>query len=210
MEVGRRQTRLGDVQGRQAGRLLVLLHLVLPRHAHGDAGPHARRAASDLTDAGLHHRAPRAGGGLRRRPRPFRRSGAHRRGSRTGGPASAPRPDPGRRRDRPEIRRAPRSRSASPASSTSRASPGAVLVGPRQGQRDHRLGCRRRRSRPDDPRLGTRPREDGFGRLHREERQGRRRRGQHDRRQPLRGLHPRAPRRLVRRTRSSACARPAA
>ena len=29
----------------EAGRVLVLLHLVLPRDAHGDAGPHARRAA---------------------------------------------------------------------------------------------------------------------------------------------------------------------
>ena len=37
------------VHGHEAGRVLVLLHLVLPRHAHGDAGPHARRAAGDLT-----------------------------------------------------------------------------------------------------------------------------------------------------------------
>ena len=39
---------VGDVHGRSRRRLLVLLLVVLPRHAHGDEGPHAGRAQEGL------------------------------------------------------------------------------------------------------------------------------------------------------------------
>ena len=48
MEVAPQATASVTFKADKAGRLLVLLLLVLPRHAHGDEGPHAGRAASGL------------------------------------------------------------------------------------------------------------------------------------------------------------------
>ena len=51
MEIGPAADLLRHLHGRSAGRLLVLLQLVLPCDAHGDAGAHAGRAAECLSDA---------------------------------------------------------------------------------------------------------------------------------------------------------------
>ena len=63
MEIGPQQTSSVTFKADKARRLLVLLLLVLPRHAHGDAGPDAGRAEERLNDASsLRHRASWAGG----------------------------------------------------------------------------------------------------------------------------------------------------
>ena len=79
MEIGPQATASVTFMADQAGRLLVLLHLVLPRHAHGDAGPDAGRADRTSDDASaLRHRASGAGGLHRRLPRPAGLGGTHR------------------------------------------------------------------------------------------------------------------------------------
>ncbi len=74
--------RIGDVQGRSARRLLVLLLLVLPCDAHGDEGPHAGRAAGVLMHAAdsLHHVRLGLAAAFCRRPRHAAAAARSRRG----------------------------------------------------------------------------------------------------------------------------------
>ncbi len=89
MEIGPQADRFGHLQGRQAGSVLVLLHLVLPRHAHGDAGPHVCRAAGRLMACALapHHRAVGLAAACAAGLALAAAGGAHRRRRRTGGSA---------------------------------------------------------------------------------------------------------------------------
>ena len=68
MEVAPMATASVTFNADKAGRLLVLLFLVLSRHAHGDEGPHVRRAEIGLIGSvGVVSRRPASGGACRRR-----------------------------------------------------------------------------------------------------------------------------------------------
>ena len=117
--------------------------------------------------------------------------GTHRRVPGRGGPAGGARPRRRRRCRRPAKRASTAPSSGSRDRLTLEGEPGAVVLGPGKGNVITVSAPEAVVRGLVDPGLRTQPRKDGLRRLHREDGGARLGRGQQDRGQPLRRLHPR-------------------
>ncbi len=187
MEVSAAADLLGDLHRRPAGRVLVLLPLVLPRAPHGDEGPHARRAAGRVMVAC-------GAAAVRSSARPFYRCGR-----RPARPRAAAKSAPGES-VQPVL-------DAAAPGDVIRLAPGdhagpvtidrpITLEGnrrrrrrrPGRGKRDQHRRPGRDGARADGARLRRQAARKGFGHLRRAGATAGARRGQPPRRQPLRDL----------------------